>query len=134
VERTEYFELTYARKWLTDGLDAAIGYIVGAGTPTNFYYAGVHSSSPTNINGIKDTEIDGWADQVRTELDVEARKDLMRRIWDRMQEQVYRIETADQWRNTILGGSVRYWRWNGPYVTNYNGDVGSDFHKGWLDK
>ena len=135
IDPTTHQTFSYGRRWLTDRLEAYHVNYIGPPTASNFYYGHLHSKSPRNISGINDAQIDEWSEKQRSELNPSARKEVLRRIWDRSQDQIFRIELAEQWRNVIMGGHVRYWRWNGPYNDpNYNGEVGRDFHRGWLDK
>ena len=127
--------LRKGRQWLEEGREMQSGSIVGiAPTTSAFYHAMVHSQSPRNFDGINDPEIDEWAEQQRVETDPELRKGILQKIWDKSQDEVYRVEWASAFRFAILAGSVRYWRMHGPLITNYMGDFGRHWERGWLDK
>jgi ABC-type transport system substrate-binding protein len=110
--------------WGTSGYDA-----------DNWFYGQVSSKSGGNRWGIKDSQIDQWADQQQTELDPAKRREIQRKIWDRDLDMMYRpglpngfgFETYAPWMRGIRFGSdikdsSSYYTW------------GAQVDNAWLDK
>jgi len=54
---------------------------------------GLHNSkSPGNRYRINDAEIDTWSDQHQVELDPAKRRDLAQKVWNKVYDQVYRVD------------------------------------------
>jgi ABC-type transport system substrate-binding protein len=110
--------------WLTVGFDA-----------DNFFYAHVRSDSPGNRWRIKDAEIDGWADQQRSELNPQRRKEIQRKIWDKVLDQAYRVEKPTAMAFTTYQPWLRGYRSVGALGTDsYYYDWGAQAKNIWLDK
>ncbi|MSQ29656.1 MAG: ABC transporter substrate-binding protein [Dehalococcoidia bacterium] len=59
-------------------------------TGDNFWKDMIQSTGPLNFTGINDPDIDKWADQQSVEINPQRRKEVLRKIWDRMGERSYR--------------------------------------------
>jgi ABC-type transport system substrate-binding protein len=125
-----------ARGFVTEPGEAIFGYVTGPPTANGFYYGAIHSKSPANVTAVNDAQIDEWAEKQRVELDPDARKVLLRNIWDRMLSEVYHINAGATYFVTALQPWVRYWRMNGPLLAIYSASnaFGYGYHKAWLDK
>jgi peptide/nickel transport system substrate-binding protein len=109
---------------------AAVGF-----DADNYFYNQVYSKSPGNRWHIEDTQIDEWALAQRFELNPEKRKELMKKIWDRDLDMVFRIPQAGPTAFDILQPWLRGWRSSGPLgTTSYYYDWGAQLHSVWLDK
>ncbi|MSQ35949.1 MAG: ABC transporter substrate-binding protein [Dehalococcoidia bacterium] len=101
----------------------------------NYFYNQVHSKSPGNRWHIEDTQIDSWAEQQRTELNPEKRKEIHKKIWDRDLDQMYRIPQAAGYYFEVLQPWLRALRWGGGLgVASSYYDWGHQAHTMWLDK
>ncbi|MBM4414691.1 MAG: ABC transporter substrate-binding protein [Chloroflexi bacterium] len=110
--------------WLTVGFDA-----------DNFFYAHVRSDSPGNRWRIKDAEIDAWADQQRSELNKDRRKEVHRKIWDKVLDQAYRVEKPTAMAFATYQPWLRGYRSVGALGTDtYYYDWGAQAKNIWLDK
>jgi len=99
----------------------------------NSFYDYMHSKS--NYWRVDDPQIDQWAEQQRRELSPQARREILRKQWDRVQDRVFKIDSVDRFAIVGLNGAVRYARFNGPYFTNHTFyDWGSMYAKIWLNK
>ena len=136
MEPQAYTSYVYGREFATDPGEALFGFISRNSPTTNgYYYELVHSESPTNIYGTNDPQVDEWAESQRFETDPDVRKELLRRIWDRYQDQVYRFDMANPFFLTVLAPHVRWFRYNSPHLVIYNTrGWGYGWHNGWLDK
>lgn len=114
--------------------EAAGGFAVGYSADT-WFREQVATGASINRWSISDPQIDQWADQQSSELDPKKRRDLHRKIWDRMGNQVYRVETG-------AGASFIA---NQPWLRNHRalglgssitsgGDMLSYASEIWLDK
>ena len=110
--------------WLTVGFDT-----------DNYYYNSVHSASPGNRWRLNDPQVDAWAEQQQVELDPDARKDILRTMWDHFLEQMYwppfasgiGIQTYQPWLRGI--------RFGGPLTSSASYyDWGDQVASAWLDK
>jgi ABC-type transport system substrate-binding protein len=122
VGRDPKFEV--GNGWPTTGL-----------TPNDFFYSHLHSSSPQNRWHVNDPQIDEWADQQKVELDPEARREILRNIWDREQSEVLRIPNPNTFVMNIYQPWLRNIRFGGTLqsiIAFY--DWGPQMHKVWLDK
>jgi len=110
--------------WTPQGFDA-----------NTYFYNHLHSKSPGNRWLIKDDQLDQWAEQQSVEINVEKRRELHKKIWDRDADQAYRpptptaygFEVYQPWLRGIrfgglLGASSSYYDW------------GSQIENAWLDK
>jgi peptide/nickel transport system substrate-binding protein len=110
--------------WLTVGFDA-----------DNYFFNSVHSQSPGNRWRLNDPQVDAWAEQQQLELDPDARKEILRTMWDYFLEQMFwppfasgiGIQTYQPWLRGI--------RFGGPMVTSASYyDWGDQVAAAWIDK
>ena len=115
--------------------DTANGPGVGYVADT-FYKEQVHTGASLNRWNISDSQLDEWSDQQSAELDPKKRKDLLRKIWDRMGQKMYHLDGPGSG-----GGGTVY----PPYLHNYRinaviswlspgGDWGTYTYEAWMDK
>ena len=115
--------------------DTAKGPSVGYVADT-FYKNHITSGSTLNRWNISDPVIDDLAAQQSAELNPQKRRELLRKVWDRMSEKMYRIEGPGTGASTTL-----YRPYQRMYRTNAviswfspGGDFGSYAYKAWMDK
>ncbi|MSQ29773.1 MAG: ABC transporter substrate-binding protein [Dehalococcoidia bacterium] len=115
--------------------DTANGPNVGY-TADTFYRDQIVSGGSLNRWNIKDSQLDQWAEQQSSELDPKKRKEILRKIWDRVNEQQYHLDGP----GSAAGASLYP-----PYMRAYHisgvislfspgGDFGSHAYKAWFDK
>jgi len=110
--------------WATAGFDA-----------NNFFYNQLHSESPGNRWLINDPQIDEWAEAQSVELDADARRDILRKIWDRMLDQMYRPPLADGYFFEIYQPWLRGVRFGGALgSSSYYYDWGDQIAGAWIDE
>ena len=110
--------------WATQGHDA-----------DNFYYAHVHSTSAGNRWHINDPELDQWADQQRVEINVQTRREIQRKIWDKMLDKAYRVDKPVPQAFSTYQPWLRGLRWAGALGVNSSFyDWGPQIKDVWLDK
>ena len=110
--------------WGANGFDA-----------DNFFWNYQHSNAPGNRYYISDQEIDEWADAQRRELDQEARRELHQRIWDKVLDQVYRLDKPYPAGFDVQQPWVRNVRFTGPNLANYSfTELGAQAQYAWLNK
>ena len=89
VDYTEYNSQWTTRSGESESFD---GWASFNPTADHFVYGLNHSESGGNRNRINDPEIDAWAAQHQVELDPETRTELARNVWNKVLDQMYRIE------------------------------------------
>ena len=89
-------QTTRNAQWQTGTYPEAIGGGVdsGAYTADGFFKLQLRSGASLNRINLSDPDIDTWADQQSTELDPKKRRELQRKIWDRMGQKAYRTEAG----------------------------------------
>jgi peptide/nickel transport system substrate-binding protein len=110
--------------WSANGFDA-----------DTFFHAHIHSQSAANRYYLNDPQIDEWAEQQKVELDPDVRKEIHRKIWDRMLENVWRIDmpAAESW--SLYQPWLRNVRFVGPLGINYSfTEIAAQIQDAWLDK
>ena len=129
------FNAMYYGRTFKDERDALFGFTTTSPSATGYFYDNVHSQSAKAYHAVNDPQIDEWAEQQRSEVDPQARKEILRKIWDRTLDQVYRIEHPKDFSTTVLQPWTRYYRFNGPYIgmQSYY-EFGIGFYNAWLDK
>ena len=111
--------------------EAADGWPAPAQDASGYFHNQVRSDSGGNRWRIIDPDIDQWADEQQFELDPDARREIHRKIWDRLLEKAYRIEKAtgptynvyQPWAKGVQFG----WQASDYY------DWGAQLHHMWLD-
>ena len=112
--------------------EAADGWPAPAQDASGYFHNQVRSDSGGNRWRINDPDIDQWADEQQFELDPDARREIHRKIRDRLLEKAYRIEKAtgptynvyQPWAKGVQFG----WQASDYY------DWGAQLHHMWLDK
>ena len=137
AKRVEYTEFNSA--WTTGKLEEATtsGWSAPGFDADNYFYNQIYSKSPGNRHHIEDTQIDQWAEQQRTELDPAKRKDIHKKIWDRIHtDQMFRISQAAGYTYEIQQPWLRGWRGSGGPLgsSSYFYDWGEQLMDMWLDK
>ncbi len=68
------------------------GWLAFNPTGQHYVFGLHHSTSPGNRYRIHDAEIDAWADQHQVELDEDTRLELAQKVWNKVYDQVYRVD------------------------------------------
>ncbi|MXZ45873.1 MAG: ABC transporter substrate-binding protein [Chloroflexi bacterium] len=90
----------------------------------DFFYHLVHSASPKNLWRLNDPQVDAWAEAQQVELDPEARREILRTMWDYFLDKMYwpplpsplGFEVYQPWLRGIrfggiLGTNSSYYDW-----------------------
>ncbi|MDE2694905.1 MAG: ABC transporter substrate-binding protein [Chloroflexota bacterium] len=90
----------------------------------HFFYHLVHSESPKNLWRLNDPQVDAWAEAQQVELDPEARREILRTMWDYFLDKMYwpplpsplGFEVYQPWLRGIrfggiLGTNSSYYDW-----------------------
>lgn len=109
--------------------EAADGYAPTGFTTDAYFSDAVRSDGPLNRWGIADPQIDEWAERQSRELDPQARREIVRRIWDRLLDQAYRIEKVAPFGFELYQPWLRNMR-----VVGQTGDIGLHIADVWLDE
>ena len=138
---TEYFQLwatTPPPKGVGSGPakwpDAHQTSYNGQTATANFWFNHrIRSDSLANHHTLEDTQIDTWAAQQKAELNPQKRREILRKMWDYMHDNVFRVEVPGGFPYEVYGPRVRGQHWRGPYLAFYHDqDQGAYFHKTWL--
>jgi ABC-type transport system substrate-binding protein len=137
AHRVEYTE--FNSQWVPGKLQEATtsGWAAAGYDADNYFYNQVYSKSPGNRHHIEDAQIDQWAEQARTELDAAKRKDILKKIWDRVWvDQMFRIPQAGFYGYEVMQPWLRGWRGAGGALgsSSYFYDWGEQIPDIWLDK
>ncbi|MGE0227702.1 MAG: ABC transporter substrate-binding protein [Dehalococcoidia bacterium] len=137
ARRVEYTE--FNSQWVPGKLEEATtsGWSAGGFDADNYFYNQIYSKSPGNRHHLEDPQVDQWADQQRTELDPAKRKEIHRKIWDRIWvDQMYRIPQAGFYGYEVMQPWLRGWRGAGGPLgsSSYFYDWGEQLIDIWLDK
>jgi ABC-type transport system substrate-binding protein len=137
AKRVEYTEFNSA--WTTGKLEEATtsGWSAPGFDADNYFYNQIFSTSPGNRHKLNDPQIDAWAVQQRTELDPAKRKDIHKKIWDRIHtDQMFRISQAGGYTYELQQPWLRGFRGSGgPLGTSsYFYDWGEQVPDMWIDK
>ena len=126
----------YNRQWFGNNFEeVASGTATVAPTADGFFFDQVHPSAVTNRWGIDDAEVTDWAERQKVELDPDARRELHVRIFDKVLDQVYRIERTAPFPNNTQQNWVRNFRFSYPFISHHwVYEWGDQFHTGWLDR
>jgi ABC-type transport system substrate-binding protein len=74
--------------------------------PDGFIFGLLHSKSSNNYTGVKDPEIDRWAEAQRVEMDQAKRQPLWQQVMDRDLDQVYRAFTYIGYKTMARRGNL----------------------------
>lgn len=92
----------------------------------NYFKAQLKSGAASNLFYIKDPDIDTWSEQQSVELDPQKRRDILRKIWDRMLDKMYRVEHTNSINFTVYQPWIHGVQWIvgndglGPSAFGYN--------------
>ena len=115
--------------------EAADGWATSSPSADGFYHAQVHSQSPNNRWYINDPEIDAWAESQQVDLDPDSRRETQRKIWDKVLDEAYRLETVQTFSLSAYPPWLRFVRFSGPYISyHWFYRWGDSFPDTWLDK
>ena len=105
-------------------------------SPDVFFYDALHSQGPGNRLRISNPDIDKWAEEQRAELVPQKRREILRKIWDKELDLMYRLPSAvTNPSYEVYASSVRGLRFdggNGP--SSYFYSLGPQSERVWLDK
>ena len=115
--------------------EAADGWATSNPSAGGFYHAQVHSKSPNNRWYINDPEIDAWAESQQVDIDPDSRRETQRKIWDKVLDEAYRLETVQTFSLSAYPPWLRFVRFSGPYISyHWFYRWGDSFPDTWLDK
>ncbi|MEZ4554462.1 MAG: ABC transporter substrate-binding protein [Dehalococcoidia bacterium] len=89
VEYSEFNSQWTTRKGSAQAYD---GWLAFNPTAQHYVFGLHHSTSSGNRYRIHDAEIDAWAEQHAVELNPAARKELAQKVWNKVFDQVYRVD------------------------------------------
>ena len=111
------------------------GWGVSGTTPDPYIYDNLHSKSPGNRWLINDPKIDELAEKQRIELNPQARRELIKQVYDRDLDMMYRIPFVGGNGFYILQPWVRNMRLVGAFNSSSEvWDTGIQMRHVWLDK
>jgi peptide/nickel transport system substrate-binding protein len=111
------------------------GYVLLGFDADTFYYNGLYSKSPGNRDHVNDPDIDTWAQAQQVELDPAKRKELLKKIWDKYNDQVYRPLSTIGRSFDVLQPWIRGLRFGGALGSgSFYYDWGRLTLKTWIDK
>ncbi|MBX7110895.1 MAG: ABC transporter substrate-binding protein [Dehalococcoidia bacterium] len=134
AKKTDYTE--FNSQWIgAKFAEVADGWAAQGFDTDNFFYQHMRSDSTGNRWRIKDAEIDAWAEQQRSEINPQARKEILRKIWDKALDQMYRVEKPANIGTVTYQPWMRGVRYSGVLGANsYFYDIGAQAKNLWLDK
>ena len=110
--------------WATVGFDA-----------DNYFYSVLHSQSSGNRWQLNDPQVDALAEAQQVELDPDARRDILRDIWDFNMDKAYHPPLPTQFSFEVYQPWVRGLRFGGVMYSNGSYyDWGHQMGTAWLDK
>ena len=110
--------------WATVGFDA-----------DNYFYSVIHSQSSGNRWQLNDPQVDALAEAQQVELDPDARREILREIWDYMMDKAYHPPLPTQFSFEVYQPWVRGLRFGGVMYSNGSYyDWGHQMGTAWLDK
>ena len=110
--------------WATVGFDA-----------DNYFYSVLHSQSSGNRWQLNDPQVDALAEAQQVELDPDARREILREIWDFNMEKAYHPPLPTQFSFEVYQPWVRGLRFGGVMYSNGSYyDWGHQVDGAWLDK
>ena len=125
----------YNRQWWGNNFEEVASGTATVAPTADGFFDQVHPSVVTNRWGIDDAEITDWAERQKVELDADARKELHTRIFNKVLDEVYRIERISPFPNNTQQHWVRNFRFSYPFISHHwVYEWGDQFHTGWLDR
>ena len=132
VDYTEYNSQWTTRSGESESFD---GWASFSPTADHYVFGLNHSGSGGNRNRINDPEIDAWAEQHQVELDPETRTELARNVWNKVLDQVYRIEKPSGYAAYLQQPWLRAVRYIRPIGSgHFYLDTGYEAFNAWIDK
>ena len=132
VDYTEYNSQWTTRSGESESFD---GWASFSPTADHYVFGLNHSGSGGNRNRINDPEIDAWAEQHQVELDPEVRTELARNVWNKVLDQVYRIEKPSGYAAYLQQPWLRAVRYIRPIGSgHFYLDTGYEAFNAWIDK
>ena len=132
VDYTEYNSQWTTRSGESESFD---GWASFNPTADHYVYGLNHSESGGNRNRINDPEIDAWAAQHQVELDPETRTELARNVWNKVLDQMYRIEKTSGYSAYLQQPWVRAVRYSRQVGSGHQYlDTGYEAFNAWIDK
>ena len=92
------------------------------------------ADAPKGAMQISDPDIDRWADAQQVELNPEKRRGLLRKIWDRDLDMMYRPPLVNQISFEVYPAWVRALRYDGLGANGFYYSLGDQISYVWLDK
>ena len=132
VDYTEFNSTWIQRKleeastsaWQTAGFDT-----------DNYFFNSVHSESAGNRWNLNDPQVDEWALAQQSELDPDARKAIIRQMWDYFLNQMFWPPLASSIGTSVYQPWLRGFGFGCPNTTSsYYYDWGDQIASAWLDK
>jgi peptide/nickel transport system substrate-binding protein len=112
--------------------ETADGWPAPAQDASGYFFNQVRSDSGGNRWRIDDPDIDQWADDQQFELDPDARREIHRKIWDRILDRAYRVEKASGPSYYLYQPWAKGFQWSWQASDFY--EWGAQLHHIWLDK
>jgi peptide/nickel transport system substrate-binding protein len=133
-QKLEYTQ--FNSQWTTRKVeDAADGWLAHGASGEHVVYGLNHSKSSGNRWRINDPQVDQWAEQHKSELNPQTRAELARKVWDRVLDQVYRVEKPSGYSFSLQQPWLRGVRYSRPIGSGqYYLDVAELTTHMWLDK
>ena len=116
----------------TDSVSRGIN--TAAYTADGFFRDQLETGAGLNRINLSDSQIDDWAKQQSSELNPQKRRDLQRKIWDRMGDQAFRLEGPGSNSFFVRQGWLRNASVGGPFASICTCAAGQYMHQVWLNK
>ena len=118
--------------------DATLGWDLHGTQADNYFRTQLLSTSAGNWHNINDPELDQWAEDQSVELDPQARREILLKMWHRVLEDAHRVEHP----NSAAFGMRHAWLQGVQWTVGNDGLAGSTFGYNnsqfipyiWLDK
>ncbi len=127
---------TYNSQLQTASYDDAIdGFATGGATATTFYRDHLRPGAGLNRWNINDAMLTQWGEDQSTELDPDVRKEILRKIWDRETQFLFKgLPKSSGMGFNVKNPRLRNYRVGGPLVNvTALGDEGTYMSDAWLD-
>lgn len=118
----------------TGDAQAYDGWLAFNPTAQHYVFGLHHSTSSGNRYRINDPEIDAWSDRHQVELDPDERIELARKVWNKVYDQVYRVEKPVGLTATVTQPWLRGYRARAIGSGQFYLDTQNLVRNAWLDK
>jgi peptide/nickel transport system substrate-binding protein len=127
---------TFNSQWVGRKLKEAssVGWAAGGYDADNYFYNHVRTDAPGNRWKISDPDIDRWADEQQVELNADKRKELLRKIWDKDLDMMYRPPLVSPLSFEVYQPWLRALRYDGLGANGFYYSLGDQIAGVWLDK